>query len=130
EALEDERWDELPRGPSLRGLVRNYARLLGLDAETLLQGVPAHLMPAPVAASALGHAGGAMQPAPLRRGGASPARQGRNWLMGFLFLVLISAAALAAYVLFTWWLPRMSGESELTPINLPFAETQDPIAVN
>jgi cytoskeleton protein RodZ len=37
ESLEHERFDRLP-GPAIaRGMVRNYARLLGLDAEALLQ---------------------------------------------------------------------------------------------
>lgn len=31
DALEAERWDELPRGVALRSLVRNYARLVGVD---------------------------------------------------------------------------------------------------
>ena len=36
EALEQERFDLLPGGTFVRGMVRNYARLLKLDAETLL----------------------------------------------------------------------------------------------
>jgi len=39
DALESERWDELPKGLSLRGLVRNYARMLGADAEALIAAV-------------------------------------------------------------------------------------------
>lgn len=36
EALENERWNELPRGVSLRGMVKNYARFLEADAKALL----------------------------------------------------------------------------------------------
>lgn len=36
EALEQERFDQLPGGTFVRGMVRNYARLLKLDAEALL----------------------------------------------------------------------------------------------
>jgi len=36
DALENERWDELPEGLSLRGLIRGYARMLDADAEALI----------------------------------------------------------------------------------------------
>jgi cytoskeleton protein RodZ len=36
-ALEAERWSELPERPYLRGLIRNYARVLQLDPEALLE---------------------------------------------------------------------------------------------
>ena len=35
DALESERWEELPRGVALRSLARNYARLLGVDPQAL-----------------------------------------------------------------------------------------------
>ena len=35
DALESERWDDLPRGVALRSLARNYARLLGVDPQAL-----------------------------------------------------------------------------------------------
>ncbi len=35
DALEAERWDDLPRGVALRSLVRNYARLLGVDPQSV-----------------------------------------------------------------------------------------------
>ena len=40
-ALEAERWSELPERPYLRGLIRNYARIVHLDPEALLQAVDA-----------------------------------------------------------------------------------------
>ncbi|MCX7961875.1 MAG: helix-turn-helix domain-containing protein [Burkholderiales bacterium] len=36
EALEAEAWERLPAGPFARGMLRSYARVLGLDAEALL----------------------------------------------------------------------------------------------
>ena len=36
EALEDERWDELPSRAYGKGFLRTYAELLGLDAETIV----------------------------------------------------------------------------------------------
>ncbi len=44
EALEEERWSELPDGPYLRGFLRNVARALDLDAATLMDRVDASLM--------------------------------------------------------------------------------------
>ncbi len=35
EALEAERLDSLPRGLALKGLVKNYARLLGIDSKSI-----------------------------------------------------------------------------------------------
>lgn len=39
EALEQDRWDLLPGGTIVRGMVRNYARLLKIDPEPLVRGV-------------------------------------------------------------------------------------------
>jgi cytoskeleton protein RodZ len=47
ESLENERFDRLP-GPTIaRGMVRNYARLLRLDAESLLERMAPHVEKAP-----------------------------------------------------------------------------------
>lgn len=35
DALEAERWEDLPRGVALRSLARNYARMLGVDPQAL-----------------------------------------------------------------------------------------------
>lgn len=40
QALEDQRWKDLPRGAALRGLIRSYARLLNTDPQPLLNSVP------------------------------------------------------------------------------------------
>ena len=37
EALENEQWADLPSGVSLRGLIRNYARLLGADSQAIVE---------------------------------------------------------------------------------------------
>ena len=44
DAMETERWDELPKGPFLRGFLRNYARALKIDAHALTERVDASLM--------------------------------------------------------------------------------------
>jgi cytoskeleton protein RodZ len=43
EALEQERFDELPSGTFVRGMVRNYARLLRLDPQPLLDALAGRL---------------------------------------------------------------------------------------
>jgi len=40
EALEADRYDALPSGPFVRGMIRTYAKLLGLDPARLLQDLP------------------------------------------------------------------------------------------
>ena len=40
EALEADRYEALPSGPFLRGMIRTYAKLLGVDPERLLQDLP------------------------------------------------------------------------------------------
>lgn len=37
EALENERWDELPAPPYVKGYIQNYAQVLGIDAGPLLE---------------------------------------------------------------------------------------------
>ncbi len=43
EALEDERWGDLPAPVYARGFLRSYARYLGLDADAVLKMMPADL---------------------------------------------------------------------------------------
>src|SRR5690606_19861706 len=44
-ALEDEEWEKLPQGVPLRGFVRNYARLLGIDITAQLHALPGNTDP-------------------------------------------------------------------------------------
>ena len=43
DALENERWDELPKGIGLKTLAKNYTRLLGVDFEALEPVLREHL---------------------------------------------------------------------------------------
>lgn len=123
EALEADRWDALPQGPSLRGLVRNYARLLEVSPDTLMQALPAHLQsrPAPLAKVGGGDAGVAELPAGSTLPGVSggPRGGGLGWLMVIVFLLAV--IGLAAYLLFAWWLPRSQGLEAEVEVALPFA---------
>jgi Uncharacterized protein conserved in bacteria len=96
DALENERWDELPTGVSLRGLVRNYARLLGVDPAAMLSALQPHLgAPAasPVRPSVQGR--GVMQHEE-RSGGGSIA-----WIVAILAVL----AAALGYAFWHGWLP-------------------------
>lgn len=42
-AMESERWDELPEAPYARGFLRNYAKLLRLDPNSLIAEIDTHL---------------------------------------------------------------------------------------
>ncbi|WP_246116390.1 RodZ domain-containing protein [Denitromonas halophila] len=73
QALEDERFDALPGAAFARGFLRNYARLLGLDPEPLIQSLaqtsgvaaPAELAPISNAQGTLPNGDGALRPSAL-----------------------------------------------------------------
>lgn len=109
EALESERWDELPQGPSLRGLVRNYARLVEVDPDTLMNALPAHLQHRAVPVPNLAAVGGELPHSSLRYRDGSATRR-PVWPKVVLAFILICVTALAAYLIFEWWLPRNAAE--------------------
>jgi len=123
EALEAERWDALPQGPSLRGLVRNYARLLEVSPEALLQALPSHLLPPATPVGVLGpiDAAGTELPAGTTLPGVSGGsrRGGVGWVL--LILFLLALLGLAAYLFVNWWLPRSQGPIDEPSVSLPFA---------
>lgn len=100
-ALEEERWEDLPKGVSLRGLVRNYARLLGADDVALVASIaaqspaPAHHSVAPAESiSRTAHMPTAMD----ERGGG-----GMSW--GWIFILVLFVAAACTYAFWQGWLP-------------------------
>lgn len=121
-ALEDERWDDLPHGMSLRGFVRNYARVLDIPPEPLLQALGAHLEPGdPVSlaqasslSSPLAQSGGRAWPKAGRRRPAP-------WIIGGLMLIV--AIALVAYAL-----TQQGALSVLTGTPKPSTTAAAPIA--
>ncbi len=106
-ALEDEDWQALPTGVSLRGLVRSYARMLGADAdslaETVAPQVTAHSM-----RPEEDHAGHA---AARSSGGGRVAmvvsdESGGGISWGWLVILLLFVAAALAYAFSQGWLPE------------------------
>jgi len=112
-ALEAEHWSELPQGLSLRGLVRNYARLLGTDPDTLL----AALAPQIGAVSA----GSASQRSSSHLASERAAhlmsqepdrRFPGGWVIGVIAVAAL--AAVAAYAL-GWWPGGSGGAAPALP---------------
>lgn len=105
EALEANAWDDLPGGPSLRGLVRNYARMVDIDDEPLVQQLPGNARVAPPAA-AVGNmlTGRSELPTNSLREWSEPRRGPRGWLV-LVFVVLLALAAVGYFVGERWLSP-------------------------
>ncbi|AKQ56740.1 helix-turn-helix domain-containing protein [Bordetella hinzii] len=98
EALEAERWDELPAGVSLRGLIRNYARLLGADGAAIVASLDgqAHApAPANLGASRSLHGAGLA---------VDEERSASSW--GWIVVIVALLAVGVAYAFWQGWLPR------------------------
>ena len=103
-ALEDESFGELPGRTFSRGFVRNYARLLHLDAQDLLAHLP-DVSQAPALESPTLHSTGAMM-AELPSASAAKTGLGR-WLIPLILIACIVAAA--AY---EWYRGALSNYAE------------------
>lgn len=87
DALENERWDELPKGLPLRGLVKNYARFLEADPAPLI-----HMLEAQAGDSAAHPS--AAPPRSARREvdmplDAEPRQGSWGWLLVILIVLLV-----------------------------------------
>ena len=94
ESMEQERWDDLPDGPYLRGFLRNLARALKLDAALLMERVDASLMRSRNPESILvpQQTGHVMLP---RRSGPADDRRGGMALVAGAFAFALIAAVIA-----------------------------------
>lgn len=91
EAMEQERWEELPDGPYLRGFLRNIARALNLDASVLMARVDASLMRVHSPDSILVPQGAPHAMLPRRSGPADDRRGGRALVYGAFVFALVAA---------------------------------------
>lgn len=102
QALEDERWDALPGGVSLRGMIRNYARLLGTDPDAIVASFEGRV-----------HEAASSRPSvrelSTRRLVGSPGGEEdrpSSGSLGWILVILIVVAAGVAYAFWQGWLPR------------------------
>lgn len=115
EALETDRYDALPGNTFVRGFVRNYARLLQIDAQPLLHYLESHLpQEAPQAALPRLQS----ETLPTLRPGGSPGQS------SFLLSVL-GGLALALIAFGVYWLVQQSRQEPI--LTLP--ETQAPVVL-
>lgn len=129
EALEADRWEDLPQGLPLRGLIRNYARLLDVAPETLMSALPEHLQHQNVPVGNLTPVG-ALPHSTLPRWSADGRRR-RSWPMVVLVLFLLCALALAAYLVFAWWLPRNAATNTSEVTGFPMVDgSESSLAIN
>lgn len=91
EALENERWEELPNGPFLRGFLRNVARALNLDAAALTEKVDASLTRSSSPDSIFAPQDVTHATLPRRSGPADDRRGGRTLVYGAFLFALIAA---------------------------------------
>lgn len=91
QSLEDERWDDLPDGPFLRGLMRNVARALDLDAASLMERVDASLMRARNPDSILVSPQALHGTMPRRNGPLDDRHGGRRLIFGAFAFAVVAA---------------------------------------
>lgn len=91
EALESENWAALPGNTMIRGFVRNYARLLNLDADLLMRALDAaQLQQAPHLEASAGTSASLPQASSRRV-------ERRDWLAVLAGLLLLAVAGLAYF---------------------------------
>ncbi|MEQ4619101.1 MAG: helix-turn-helix domain-containing protein [Corticimicrobacter sp.] len=102
QALEEERWDVLPKGTALRGMIRNYARFLGADGQALVQALE----------PAIGKTGAGLGESVLAKGVPDIRERAQVGSWVWLFTLLLVCAAVLAYASWQGWLPAdwWSGE--------------------
>lgn len=100
DALENEEWHELPRGMSLRGFVKNYARYLDADVDALLTMLDNQVGRPQSAFVAVNQSPGLSKAADLNSGDDGA---GRPW--GWLIIILIFVFVAGFYAIDRGWIP-------------------------
>jgi len=110
EALEADQYDKLPGRAIVRGMVRNYARLLEIDADPLVAELERRLQPSP----------NTVQPVDMR----IPIKESRKEGRALLVMSVIVLLAVVGFAL-DWYLSDRGGEAARA---VPQAEEQAPAA--
>ena len=90
-AIEDERYSELPAGPYRRGIIRNYAKALGLDPAAAAEAFEREVGPTPAALD-LTLRPSLRTPFPQRPSGSNDSGLGRFMVTATVALLLVAAA--------------------------------------
>jgi len=98
EALEADRYDALPSGPFVRGMIRTYAKLLGVDPARLLQDLP----------QPEGSGEPAMQPRDMSVPFPQDSRPGSRVYLLLSMLIIVAVVV----VLAEWFIRSQRGASE------------------
>jgi len=98
QALEEEQWEKLPKGVSLRGLVRSYARLLETDSAAIVSSVESQV--GTLTSPGIVHRPSRTVPVAVTARGDDRAAPWGWWVVIAVLLI-----ALAAYALWQHWLP-------------------------
>jgi len=101
EALENEQWDDLPQGISLRGFVKNYARYLDADPDAMLTMLDSQIGPRQSAFGTVDRAGGLAGGASLDAGDEGVRRPWGWWVVIVVFVLVA-----AFYAIKRGWVPE------------------------
>jgi cytoskeleton protein RodZ len=99
EALENEDWEKLPKGVSLRGLIRSYARLLETDEAPLVSSVESLVG----TLSSPGSVHRESRTIPVAVGASGESRGGTSW--GWMLVIIALVGVLAVYAFWQQWFP-------------------------
>lgn len=101
--LEDENWEKLPGGVALRGFVRNYARYLDADVDSVLALLDNQIGPTAPSSVMAVPAG----PARVQGDAALPvAHEGSHRPWGWFFIILAILLIAAFYAVDRGWVPE------------------------
>jgi cytoskeleton protein RodZ len=111
-ALENDDFASLPEAMITRGFIRNYARLLGMDAEPLLQAYRA-FVPSSDSPRAI-----SIQSENILISGSNK----RPWLM-YMLASLVIALLVGAWLIYVDYVPEQSTQQAAKPVSATKAET-------
>lgn len=100
QALEEERWNDLPKGMLLRGLVKNYARFLDTDVDSMLVMFDNQVGGPGAAAISL-----PVQRAPLEGGDLPLHAEGGSRSWGWLLVIVALLVVAGVYAVDRGWVP-------------------------